>query len=375
MEPRRPDRSPRSVLAWSLLVLSASFFMIFPAGSPAWAETDAQVAFDLRAQGLAAQERGDLSTALFYFLRAVAITPNDPIIQNDVGSACDQLGQIEDAEKAYRKAIELDKDYLPAYANLGFLYSKLGRHDEAIYYLTQRVARGSPDDRWTLEAQQELERVYDRVPALKRARIQRQAEDLDMVIEEGKRRLEDKARREQAVGFDVAYQKGYEFLDARKYDEAVASFETAVLLDPRSAEARYALKKAKYDKEHAELTEEARMIRENQVRGSVNDVLYEMSGEPVPPAPVFKEKPALPASSSTGEAVLLPPVVVPEGQAARDQVLDQEMDRVLEVRATCDGKECSCGAVPAPEKKACPSKRPDQDASTGNGGYIYRRAE
>ncbi len=50
---------------------------------------------------------------------------------NSLAVALKNKGQYQEAEKYYRKAIEIEPDYPSPYYNLGLMYQKLGRRDEA----------------------------------------------------------------------------------------------------------------------------------------------------------------------------------------------------------------------------------------------------
>lgn len=53
---------------------------------------------------------------------AVSKDPNNPTLHFAVGANMDEFGNFEQAEKSYKKAIELKPDYFDAYYNLGALY-------------------------------------------------------------------------------------------------------------------------------------------------------------------------------------------------------------------------------------------------------------
>lgn len=62
-----------------------------------------------------------------------------------LGTLAAQLGQPPEAEDAYRRAIELDPEYGPGYANLADLYRALGRDSEGTAVLQEGLER-LPDD-------------------------------------------------------------------------------------------------------------------------------------------------------------------------------------------------------------------------------------
>ncbi|MCH7962345.1 MAG: protein kinase [Bacteroidetes bacterium] len=73
----------------------------------------------------------------------------------ELGSRYNQLSQVgtstivaqNKAEEALLKALSLKKDFLPALANLGFLYTDTGKHEEA-HEMLIRALKINPNDAW-----------------------------------------------------------------------------------------------------------------------------------------------------------------------------------------------------------------------------------
>ncbi|MGD8240994.1 MAG: tetratricopeptide repeat protein, partial [Armatimonadota bacterium] len=59
--------------------------------------------------------------AVRYLARAAEIDANDPIVQNNLGNAHFDTGDMEAAEEGYKAAIELKADYFEAHYNLANL--------------------------------------------------------------------------------------------------------------------------------------------------------------------------------------------------------------------------------------------------------------
>ena len=70
--------------------------------------------------------QGNITEAQKNLTTAVEIDPKNPMIHFAVGANYDQMGRIEDAEKAYMKAIELKPDYFDAVYNMGALFFNEG---------------------------------------------------------------------------------------------------------------------------------------------------------------------------------------------------------------------------------------------------------
>lgn len=66
--------------------------------------------------------QGKSKEALDLLDLAVSKDPNNPTLHFAIGANMDEFGNFEQAEKSYKKAIELKADYFEAYYNLGALY-------------------------------------------------------------------------------------------------------------------------------------------------------------------------------------------------------------------------------------------------------------
>ena len=90
-------------------------------------------------------ERGDLHTALATFQKVLAIDPYNVKAHNGLGETYTMLTRFHEAEKAYLKAIELERQQTIKsewpYFNLGVLYRAQGRTQEALVYLRQALTR------------------------------------------------------------------------------------------------------------------------------------------------------------------------------------------------------------------------------------------
>ncbi len=247
----------RGILAAVLVFGMALSFQV-----PVYAQSDEAVSLDSRNLGLTYQNNGNFGKALFYYERALALAPDDPAILNDIGLMHEYLGHNTDAEKSYLKAISLDANFMAAYGNLGFFYSKQRQYALAVKYLNTRVAKGKAGDPWILAAQEELNAIYDKVPALNAQRINHEAAEFSQGLATARERMKQRAAREQSVGFEAAYAQGMKALEAGRFDEAIPSLEAAVGLMPNSGAARHGLKRARYGKQKSDLEAEARLFKE-----------------------------------------------------------------------------------------------------------------
>lgn len=83
----------------------------------------------LNARALAPEANGWARDAL---LKAIALEPSNPILPWRLAAVEENDNHLAEAEKAYRKAIELKPDYLAAYAGLSALYERQNKVDDAI---------------------------------------------------------------------------------------------------------------------------------------------------------------------------------------------------------------------------------------------------
>jgi tetratricopeptide (TPR) repeat protein len=68
------------------------------------------------------------------FEHAVGVTANNHVAYvNPHGQAQEEAGRVEEALESYRRALLSHPDYAIAHFNLGILYARLGRVDEAVY--------------------------------------------------------------------------------------------------------------------------------------------------------------------------------------------------------------------------------------------------
>jgi tetratricopeptide (TPR) repeat protein len=111
---------------------------------------------EYRELGLGCQQAGNLTQALSFYQKAVAIYPKFGPTYNDIGVVYEALGLFEDAEENYQKAIKMDPLYSSTYTNLALFYESQRDFEKAAIYWGKRVEMGDQDDPWTQKAANRL---------------------------------------------------------------------------------------------------------------------------------------------------------------------------------------------------------------------------
>ena len=110
-------------------------------------EDNSQDAIKIFNQAQDAHEKGDLPTALKLYDEALKLTPEFPEAEYQRGNAFVSLGKSNEAEKAFRRAIELRDDWTLPMVSLGSILVSTKRFAEAEKFLTKAIAlddRNSP---------------------------------------------------------------------------------------------------------------------------------------------------------------------------------------------------------------------------------------
>lgn len=81
--------------------------------------------------GITSQEIGAFKEAEAHYLHALQIDKNSAEAHNNLGSCLQAMERLLDAESCYRRALAIDPNYAKAYGNLGAALNEMGRYDEA----------------------------------------------------------------------------------------------------------------------------------------------------------------------------------------------------------------------------------------------------
>ncbi|KJS05720.1 MAG: hypothetical protein VR73_11760 [Gammaproteobacteria bacterium BRH_c0] len=98
-------------------------------GSPVTSQATSE---QLLQQALAANARGDVDNALRLFGEAIALTPGNATLHNELGVHYYHRGMIPEARDAFHEAVRLDPQFSRALTNLGACHNELGDNLAAI---------------------------------------------------------------------------------------------------------------------------------------------------------------------------------------------------------------------------------------------------
>jgi tetratricopeptide (TPR) repeat protein len=90
-------------------------------------------------QGLAAQQRGDFTTARDFYTRSLAANPKNASALNNLGAVYRSLGNTKLAEEYYRKALDADPKFAAAWSNLAVIFDAQGKRQDATAALQEAL--------------------------------------------------------------------------------------------------------------------------------------------------------------------------------------------------------------------------------------------
>ncbi|MGE0451656.1 MAG: tetratricopeptide repeat protein [Vicinamibacterales bacterium] len=233
----------RMPLVPMLLLFAASGVLSLPA----WIATA-----DARARGLlAALTIAAIAVAYVPLLSASSMRA---ISESNLALALQEEGRLDEAAAHYRRAIEIQPDYAPAYNNLGVMQRSAGLVDEAIAtYRKALELRGDyPDAHYNLanallEKNRPAEAAEHFTIALRSIPEAASASNNLGIALAAQNRPEDavdafRGAVEAEPDSAVAHRNLADALESTgRVDEAIAEFRRAIELDPKDATARYNL--------------------------------------------------------------------------------------------------------------------------------------
>jgi tetratricopeptide (TPR) repeat protein len=166
----------------------------------------------------------DWKDSLTLWSKTVITSPNSSIAHGSLGRAYQDLGQLEEAIREYKKAIEIFPDNYKAYYNLGVIYDRQGALKEAVTNYKSTIAINPA----FINAHFNLGNIYHNQGLLEEAIHQyRKVTELDPADYEARNNL------------GVAYAK------QGKLDQAIAQWEKVLEIEPQNKSAKENINKAK----------------------------------------------------------------------------------------------------------------------------------
>ena len=101
----------------------------------------AQTLATLPAQSLSEEERRRRDKGIEEYIASQRSNADRPEAHHNIGLTLTELGRVPEAEPEFKKALELDPNFVPAAVTLADLYRSLGRDREAEPVLRQLLAR------------------------------------------------------------------------------------------------------------------------------------------------------------------------------------------------------------------------------------------
>jgi tetratricopeptide (TPR) repeat protein len=117
---------------------------------------------DYLSEALVLERQGDYDAALTSYRLALRDTPNDLRVLQNMAIAFSRTGRLEEAVRAYRRALEIDPSLAGAHYGLAFLLLKRGDNAGALKHLRAFLAgppSGEEAERWIRHAQATLEQL------------------------------------------------------------------------------------------------------------------------------------------------------------------------------------------------------------------------
>jgi tetratricopeptide (TPR) repeat protein len=114
---------------------------------------------DYLSEALALERQGDFDAALTSYRLALRDHPNDPKILQNIAIAYSRTGRLEEAIRAYRRALDAAPELAGAHYGLAFLLLKRGDRAGAMGHLTSFLTQPPANaemERWVRHAEQTL---------------------------------------------------------------------------------------------------------------------------------------------------------------------------------------------------------------------------
>ena len=118
-------------------ILSLFFVLLF-VGNAFAGELVSKEAVNYYKEGVKLQKASNFAMADSFYQKTLLVDPYDPkwqkFILNNRGAMKAQQGSLDEAEMFFKRALQVDQNYLPAMLNLGFIYEQRRSELESIKY-------------------------------------------------------------------------------------------------------------------------------------------------------------------------------------------------------------------------------------------------
>lgn len=164
--------------------------------------------------GMALHQKGASEEALEWMEKAVELEPRNPLYHNNISDAYMANNRLDDAEKAAKKAIKLNKNYKDPYLQLGIVMTRKKQYLNALQYYRQ-----------ALKLDPQFSKAHNNLGNVLR-RLQK---------EESAFKSFEEALTIEPYYVDALNNIGLWYLDHNKPDMAISYFEQAIELKPNFA--------------------------------------------------------------------------------------------------------------------------------------------
>lgn len=166
------------------------------------------------------KQAGDIKQAIAFYRRAMKAKPTDPRAYFLLGAIYVEQGNDRAAKRVYRRAQRFTKYLAEVHNNLGAIAYREGKYGESLWYLRRAVVRRPTNPRYRYNLALSLSSSKQEQKALEQLAV---------------------ALKYDPDNADLHYLRGVVLVRLGKVDEARASFERALALDPDHEDAQHNL--------------------------------------------------------------------------------------------------------------------------------------
>lgn len=233
----------KSLSPIALILLVSAFLCL-----PVQAQTDdfgdsAADPLKLFERGQSAHARGDIERALGFYEQALKLRPEFPEAEFQRGNALVSLGRVDEAETAFRRAIQLKKNWALPYSSLAALLMRRQKDQDAAVALRQALSIDPQDNvalRLLAEIQLKSGASKEALDLAQRATQNAEAPASAWITlamaerangnKEAARKTLDRVLKDDPKNLAALLERSDLFLDEKAYEPAIADLKDAVAL-------------------------------------------------------------------------------------------------------------------------------------------------